>query len=119
MGIRMNKNKGKQPVLVLEGDVDISIAADIKTRIMDVMNETDSLTVDLGGVERLDISCVQLLCAANRSFEKKSKRLNVITGKGDSLCRTLLGSSGYDAHDGCPEKKCRACLWKKGDRNDG
>lgn len=112
MGLYLNKKKGKPPVLVLEGDVGIAMASDIKNEIMKVMGETESLTVDLGKAERFDISCVQLLCSANRSFEQKAKHLNVVVGKNDDLCQKVLTGSGYEPHGGCPEKVCKRCLWK-------
>jgi ABC-type transporter Mla MlaB component len=112
MGFHVNRKKGKPPVLTLEGDVGIGEAAELRNEIMGVMNESDSLTVDIGNIEKMDISCVQLLCAANRSFEKKSKVFKIDRGKNDMSCRTVLTGTGYDKNGGCHEKICKNCLWK-------
>lgn len=112
MGLHMNRKKDKPPVLVVEGDAGIAMAAELRNEIMGAMGESDTLTVDLNKVDNLDISCIQLLCAANRSFEKQSKTLKVARGGSSELCRTLLSGSGYDPQTGCAEKKCRTCLWK-------
>lgn len=112
MGLRVKKNKNQSPALVIDGTADISLAAELRNEIINLMAESDTLTVDMDAVDHLDVSCVQLLCSANRSFEEKGKHFSVRLGKSDKLCRNVLGGSGYDPHNGCPEKKCATCLWK-------
>ena len=112
MGLHMDNKKGKPPVLVLEGDAGIAMASEIKKAIMDAMAETDTLTIDVENVENFDISCFQLLCASNQSFERKTKQLSLVTGKNRDLCRKLLTGAGYEQSGGCPEQVCKRCLWK-------
>lgn len=112
MGFQVKKNKNQPTVLSLTGSADISAVSDIRNEILVLMNETHNLTVDMDMVDRVDVSFVQLLCSANISFEKKEKRIDVLTGKNVELWRAVLSDAGFDLHDGCPEKKCKNCLWK-------
>ncbi|MBU1168781.1 MAG: STAS domain-containing protein [Proteobacteria bacterium] len=111
MGIRIEK-KNKTRVLHIEGDATIAMAEELKNQVAQGLLESESLTISLEKVADIDISCIQLVCSANRSFENHNKKLRVKTGKNSEQIKKFLIEAGYDTSGGCPEGACKQCLWK-------
>ncbi|GAB6096332.1 hypothetical protein JCM14469_25850 [Desulfatiferula olefinivorans] len=114
MDIRTEK-KDHLTVLHLNGDATIAHAAAIKRAMIETLETAESLTVALDAAASLDVSCVQLLCACNRSAEKKGKKMSLTEGDNGDALRAFLIEAGYDPEGSCPESPCKRCLWK-GDR---
>lgn len=62
-------------VLRLEGEVDISCAAEFKRALMEAVASGKRTRIDAGGVEEVDVTAIQLLWAAARECEKSGKEL--------------------------------------------
>jgi len=56
-----------EPVLRPQGDLTIFEAAQFHADLMSLHQQKGPLVIDLGGVDRMDSSCVQLMVAATRS----------------------------------------------------
>lgn len=97
--------------LKCQGELTIAQIADFKKAITDIMPGSKEVIVDLSKIADMDISCLQLLCSANRSFEKNKTKL---TRKGNltDIAQQTLSDSGYDIGEGCPEAPCENCFWK-------
>jgi anti-anti-sigma factor len=111
MGMSVENKDGKV-ILHLEGDVNISVAAEIREAILDAESANQSVVIDLNNVESLDVSCVQLFCSANRQYAANPERLTLIKGKNSDLFRNFLIKAGYDPSGSCSENPCKRCLWK-------
>lgn len=84
-----------------------SMSLDLGGELLKALKESDSLTVNLEGVERLDYSCLVLLCAVKRQAEEKAKEICLEGIKnpavapliqrfrvnGNQLCRAYCGNS--------------------------
>lgn len=114
MGILIEENL-QSPVLHLDGEATIAMAAELKNTLIQSLSQSERLTVNLEAVVDMDISCLQLLCAANRHSEKNDKTMQLYTGANEETLRNFLLESGYDPGGSCPESPCKRCLWK-GDR---
>jgi len=107
----MNKNN----VLVADGHAKLcwrgaltqAMSLDLGGEILNALKEYDILTVNLDGVERLDFSCLVLLCAVKRQANEKGKILSLeglenplvaavvqrYRRNGSRFCRTYCGQS--------------------------
>ena len=98
---------GVQAKLYWRGALLQAMSLDLGGEILNALQECDTLTVNLAGVELLDFSCLVLLCAVKRQANDKGKVLAVeglenplITvvvqryrNNGSRLCRTYCGRS--------------------------
>jgi anti-anti-sigma factor len=71
MGITLDESKSKV-VIGLEGVVDISSAAELKTLLLQALNTGKKVRVSLKGATVLDVTAVELLWAAEREASKVS-----------------------------------------------
>lgn len=109
MGFKIEK-KNKKVTLTADGDLAIGIAADLKDEIFSCLSDSEEVNIDLDGVKDIDLSCIQLLCSANQTFEKQKKVVKI--GDIKSAIVNALTESGYSSSGGCPEAPCKKCLWK-------
>jgi len=82
--------------VALKGDATIAAASDIHAQLTDALHDGVAVTVDISGVERVDLSFVQLLIAATRSARRSGAELS-ISGNADMLVRATGGSRDLDA----------------------
>ena len=94
-----------------QGELTIVQIADFKKTITDIMQGSKEVIVDMQKITDMDISCLQLLCSANRTFEQNNIKLTRMGMLTDIMRQTLL-DAGYDLGDGCPEAPCENCFWK-------
>lgn len=66
---------GDSGVLTLEGDLTIERVGALKEAFSNCMAQAKQVTVKLADVESLDLSCLQVLCSAYRSFDSQGKKL--------------------------------------------
>jgi anti-anti-sigma regulatory factor len=69
MGITLD-DSGSQAVIGLDGVVDISSAAELKTLLLRALNSGKKVCVSLHGATDLDVTAVELLWAAEREASK-------------------------------------------------
>jgi anti-anti-sigma regulatory factor len=107
------KKKQKKPdsgILRLEGELTIQHAGQIKEKLLRVFPETDGLSLDLEGVTKADVACLQVLCAAHRTFLASNKELKTI-GRVAEPFERAVNESGYRRTMGCHANPERNCLW--------
>lgn len=94
-----------------QGELTIVQIADFKKTITDIMPGSEEVLVDMQKIIDMDISCLQLLCSVNRTFEQNKAKLTRKGNLTDIMQQTLL-DAGYDLAEGCPEAPCELCFWK-------
>ena len=114
MDLKMEKT-GNTFTVKMGGPLTIEHAAKLKTFISNMPGEAQEILLDLDGVTDLDLSCIQLLCSANLSFDKTSKRLIWKSAQTEVITHAL-SEAGYTREMVCHEKPCNNCLWKGEDR---
>lgn len=84
-----------------------SMSLDLGGELLSVLKECDTLTVNLDGVELLDISCLAILCAVKRQANENGKDLALeglenplvaavvqrYRSNGNRFCRSYCGES--------------------------
>lgn len=103
--------KGTECTITYSGSMGIAQASEMKTSLMHSSSSCTRVSLDIKAAEGLDMSIVQLLCAANMSFEKKGKTLS-IADKDAERISSLLTELGYEKNFVCSESPCNTCLWK-------
>lgn len=96
--------------LKLEGSWTIERAYELKELLMEALTGGHDVLVDLGGVVEVDLSCLQLLCSAHRSFLKRNKQFALHDNKPEVL-KEAVRNAGYARTLGCHQDCCGNCLW--------
>jgi len=97
-------------VLTLEGELGIQNAGELKIAISGILDTCPRVEVNLAHISQIDLSCIQVLCAANRSFEKNKKIFKKKSG--NRKIRDRLIQLGFFDNKGYTEGPCVTCFWK-------
>ena len=73
--IEESKNAG---VLKLDGELSIEQAAELKTALINSIENSDNVIIDIEDITEIDLSCMQLLCSAHQTLINLNKHLDVI-----------------------------------------
>ena len=95
--------------LTLSGDISIQFASALKETLLEGISKTESLVFNLEQVDRIDLSTVQLLCAAHRSLIN-SKKVLVVAGAIPNAIKETIAESGYT---GCMGDGDTTGLWSE------
>lgn len=105
---------GGPAMLILDGEVTVERAEELRKNLIRCLEEADEVIVDLEKVAGVDLSCLQLLCSAHRTA--------AAAGKGLVLGRTVpevftraIRDAGYWRHGGCTWYARTSCLWSGGE----
>lgn len=105
------EHAGERLKLAVEGGLTIEHAAKLKEVLVDSLGRKKSLVVNVEGLSDIDLSCIQLFCSANRTFEMNKKELS-LEGHNTEIIADAVLEAGYDRDTGCPESPCVKCLWR-------
>ncbi|MBF0163501.1 MAG: STAS domain-containing protein [Magnetococcales bacterium] len=94
--------------LSLSGDLTIRNAAEFKEAVANAMDQAKQLELNISEVERLDLTTLQILCAAHRTLLKKGRTLS-ISGSIPSIFRETMQQAGFVE---CGGDKETSGLWK-------
>ena len=108
-----NNHKGR---LDIKGELCIEQALDLKAALMESLEKTEQVCVNLEGVSKIDITCTQIFCAANKSCEKTQSRLQKENLPPE--IRNSLIQLGYDNHQEDSHGPCARCFWKGAKKNE-
>jgi ABC-type transporter Mla MlaB component len=108
-----NTRKDKKPAnttVVIKGDATIAAVGRLKKELTEALAAAQEVQVQLQNITAVDVTLLQLLCAAHRSAAEQKKGLTVTGGK-QELFAQLLRKAGFLRHMGCRENDRKACLW--------
>jgi chemotaxis protein CheX len=69
--------KGKQAILRLPSISDLTVAADLRQRLIEQSEEHRHLVIDAQDVERITTPCIQVLLSADRTFAGRQEPLSL------------------------------------------
>ena len=101
---------GGSGLLVLEGELIIDHAEELKRFFLTALEGQGSLDINMEGVNKVDMFGLQVLCAAHRTAMKFDKELKLIGQQPEAL-RDAIVMAGYGRTAACSEDK--ACPWNK------
>ena len=105
-----NTEAGKEGVLSLMGNLTLEEALETKKALLEAIEEVDLLHVDLKGIESIDVSFIQLICAAHRECFLAKKEIYV-QGDVPGSIEEFLEKAGYSKQHGCLSGAKASCLW--------
>ncbi len=103
---------GIEGTLSLEGDLTMAEAKDTKNVLLEAIGEVDTLLLDLQKIESVDVSFIQVLCAAHRECLLSEKSI-FLRDEVSDIMATLLARAGYSKQCGCFPAAQKSCLWGK------
>lgn len=80
--------------LAIGGALTIAHAAELRLALLEALEETDELHLDLSGATEMDLTALQLLWAARKSAARLGK--SVLWGGSSEVCRRVAAASGFD-----------------------
>lgn len=97
-------------VLKVTGELTIPFAAEFRGALLDAFDEAAGVIVDLGGVNSVDITGLQLLCSAHRTACARGKGFSV-EGLTNPVLSEAACLSGFPRHVGCAVDVGKSCIW--------
>jgi len=92
----------------------IAQASALREALIEALEAAKELLVDVSGVTGIDLTGLQLLCAAHQSAEQAGKRFEVIDN-GNEVFRKTVADAGFRRHVGCACDITRSCIWVGGE----
>ncbi len=86
--------------LALTGRLTINEAETVRDALLNHMARCDTLTLDLGALEAVDVAGLQLLISARRSAERAGKTLRLAAAPGAALLEALTAAGFCSVEDG-------------------
>jgi len=108
---KTKKTAGKPNKLTFSGDMTLLQAAQVRERLQQGLSAADTLEVAFSDVDNVDLSLIQILCAAHRSARKAGKSISLPGTLPDDLVR-LIDDGGFHGHIGCALDGRVACVWE-------
>jgi anti-anti-sigma regulatory factor len=99
-------------IITLDGELCIQNADEFRTLLMESIGAADTITMNVASVTEIDLSCLQLLCAAHQIAMNQNKRVS-LDRKWSESCAGVIKNSGYARHAGCSLDKDHGCMWIK------
>lgn len=88
------KQPGDVGVLTIGDSLTIENAAEFKDALLNLFAKADDLVLDFQNVTEVDLSCLQLICAARNMAARLKKRLSVSDGPAGIL-QKAASEAGY------------------------
>src|SRR5512135_3253925 len=95
-----NSGGRQNTVLALGGDLTVDKAGELKIMLEDALKKAESVAIHFKGINRIDITFLQLVCSAHHSAFLSGKNLDLSEQMPDNLKNTLK-SAGYMQHPVC------------------
>lgn len=104
------EHDGLRPTVLVQGPLDLTGAGAVRPVLMESLLNSNSVMIDLGGLTRLDLSGLQLLCSAHRTAVTRGAALTL--GRVPDWVRELIVIAGFHPSlSTCPYRKGADCLW--------
>ena len=97
--------------VVLSGSLSLRSASEIRQRLLAALDEADTVKLLLRDIEDVDLSLVQIICAAHRSALLKNKAL-VLQDKLPEMFAQIIEDAGLKGHIGCSADEKECCVWQ-------
>jgi anti-anti-sigma regulatory factor len=104
--------KSTATILHLSGELMIDYAARLRSILIDSLRKADRIEIDVSSVTGIDISCLQLFCAAHKTSAGMNKFLGFLDGPSSVLKQTAR-QAGWLRSTGCMPDRSMECVWKE------
>jgi ABC-type transporter Mla MlaB component len=107
----MARSRKTDKPVILSGRLSLGAAAEVCNQLRQAFDAADIINILLQDVEDVDLSTVQLFCAAHRSALARNKTL-VLQNNLPVLFVQLIEEAGLQGHIGCSLGAKGGCLWE-------
>ncbi len=97
--------------VMLSGSLSLRSASEIRQRLLAALDEADTVKLLLRDIEDVDLSLVQIICAAHRSAILKNKSL-ILQNDLPEMFVQIIEDAGLDGHIGCSAEEKECCVWQ-------
>jgi len=77
MGQFQLEDSARGKILHAEGSLTIEHACSLKELLIDALEKTDHLDIDMKKITSVDLACLQVLCAAHKTFAEAHKHMGI------------------------------------------
>ena len=106
------KGNNTAPVMAWQGKLSEEIVEELRNELLDALREAECLTINLAGVESLDIPCLLLLCATKRYTDSMGQTFH-LEGADNPAVVKVVGQYDCGAKSYCLAPCHEHCLWGK------
>ncbi|MDX9714970.1 MAG: STAS domain-containing protein [Dissulfurispiraceae bacterium] len=103
-------NSGDVCIMNLKGDVLIDDIDMLRTRMIEALESSDRIVLNVENVTVMDFFSLQFLCSAHRTSAGLNKHFE-LTGKKSDALRDIVKQSGFKREIGCIYDKFKKCFW--------
>ncbi len=96
--------------LLLEGNLTMTQVRETHRILFEAIRDVNTLNIELRNIGAMDMSFVQLLCAAHRECLLSGRSIHLQGDRSENI-NTLLEKSGYCKQLGCLPGAKESCLW--------
>lgn len=101
---------GNKGVITIDGDATLQEAEDLRRVLIKALVDADEVSLNMEKVQKVDLSCLQLLCSAHRSATRFTKKL-AFSGRLPQALKNAVEVSGFSRVTGCRLDCDKSCLW--------
>ncbi len=94
--------------ITFRGDLTIQSAGEVRRILREALDSCQTIKISLKDIENLDLSCIQLFCAAHKTAFKADKRLTLDATLPEAAIRAIE-QAGFDCLKGCGNNEENAC----------
>ncbi|MEN6473504.1 MAG: STAS domain-containing protein [Syntrophaceae bacterium] len=106
------KNVGERREIEIKGGLGIQDAAQLAAELRDLGGQEGEVLIDLRQASAIDLACVQILCAAHRTYAGLPDGFRLRAALSEAVMKTVA-DIGIEPTL-CGVETGGACLWKRG-----
>jgi anti-anti-sigma regulatory factor len=95
------------------GAMTIHHADEIRTGLLEALNEADEVLLEMGEVSEIDLVGLQLFCSAHKTSIVMMKQFR-FEGRCTGPVNEAIHTSGFNRHVGCAQDIDQTCIWLGG-----
>ncbi|MDQ5985195.1 MAG: hypothetical protein CSYNP_00900 [Syntrophus sp. SKADARSKE-3] len=98
--------------LSVSGEVTIQNAGSFRDSLKKLYEDGSNVTIHLEELTNADLTFLQILCSAHRTFTSSGKALT-ISGPCPQVLKKVIEDAGYQRGYGCALDTTKTCLWMR------
>jgi anti-anti-sigma regulatory factor len=99
-----------------EGTLSIQDASGLRECLLEALSSSETLLIDLSGVQSIDLACLQIFCSAHKTYSQAQKVIRITGDLPEGVVRSL--SSITIVPEACDKEPHGPCLWATGGRDE-
>lgn len=102
-------------IVVINGEMTIQNAEEIRNAMLKAFSDGERLILEMEKVTALDLTGLQLLCAAHRTSIVDKKHFSVNGIYSDAI-KSVIMDAGFPRRNGCVGDIDKTCVWTGGEK---